>query len=108
MGDGVTISGLSDASFSADNIAGRDITINNFAPSISQLVTSDPETLKLALVRFEQLPTTSIPSPTLLPTPRYMPFQRNQNFVGRQEDLRVISKAIKTEIGAVAVVGMGG
>jgi tetratricopeptide (TPR) repeat protein len=61
-----------------------------------------------AQVQFHHLPENEIPKPGLLPPGSYMPFYRNSLFVGREDDLRVIARILKTgetaAVGQIAVV----
>ncbi|MDL1963947.1 MAG: hypothetical protein LWW98_06360 [Deltaproteobacteria bacterium] len=72
-----------------------------------------PEELNRALNKLESLPTDRIPEISTLPSSSRMPFSPNYLFVGRQQDLIRIVKALKggqtsavSQI--VAVTGIGG
>jgi hypothetical protein len=72
-----------------------------------------PEELNRALNKLESLPTDQIPEISTLPSSSRMPFIPNYLFVGRQQDLIQIAKALKggqtVAIGQiVAATGMGG
>ena len=72
-----------------------------------------PEELNRALNKLESLPTDQIPEISTLPCSSRMPFNPNYLFVGRQQDLIQIAKAVKggqtvaiSQI--IASTGMGG
>src|ERR687886_736410 len=69
-----------------------------------------PEELAAAKARLAALPLDTIPDPVPLPTPHRMPLSPNPLFVGREHDLRVLAKQLKTATttAIVAVTGLGG
>jgi tetratricopeptide (TPR) repeat protein len=74
-----------------------------------------PESLKAAEKRLANLPTDALPEPALLPSISYMPLGRNQLFVGREDDLVALAKALKAggtaaigQVQTAAATGMGG
>lgn len=64
-----------------------------------------------AQTQFQRLPTHPthpIPDFAPLPTPNNMRLDRNENFVGREAELRAIAVAMKERSGAVVAAGIGG
>lgn len=62
-------------------------------------------------VQFQRLPTDpqdSLPEPSLPLTPNNMRLYRNENFVGREVELREIAMAMKQQRRAVVAAGIGG
>ena len=73
-----------------------------------------PDLLAAAQARLAEMPLDAIPDVGPLPTPHRMSLSRNPMFVGRDDDLRSLARALKGEqsvaaIGqAIAATGMGG
>ncbi len=66
------------------------------------------DTLAAAIAQFETLPDT-IPPIRPLPLPHKMPLPANRDFVGREDELKAIAKAVKEgQVAAVVAAGIGG
>jgi tetratricopeptide (TPR) repeat protein len=63
-----------------------------------------------AIVLLTTLPLDTVPEPTTLPIPHHMPLSVNTLFVGREEELKTLAKALRSGTTTViaAATGMGG